>query len=59
MGSSLDNELFEDSDLMAEIGVELIDLLIVNGCQAIAKDWGNEDRDWETIHYLMNCPSLH
>ena len=29
MGSSLENELFEDSDLMAEIGVELIDLLIV------------------------------
>ena len=28
MGSSLENELFEDSDLMAEIGVELIDLLI-------------------------------
>ena len=44
MGSSLENELFEDSDLMAEIGVELIDLLIVNGCQAIAKDWGNEDK---------------
>lgn len=44
MGSSLDNEMFEDSDLMAEIGVELIDLLIVNGCQAIAKDWGNEDK---------------
>ena len=44
MGSSLENEMFEDSDLMAEIGVELIDLLIVNGCQAIAKDWGNEDK---------------
>ena len=44
MGSSLENELFEDSDLMAEIGVELIDLLIVNGCQALAKDWGNEDK---------------
>ena len=44
MGSSLDNEMFEDSDLMAEIGVELIDLLIVNGCQMLAKDFGNEDK---------------
>lgn len=36
--------LFEDSDLMAEIGVELIDMLMTYGAMAIAKDWDNEKK---------------
>ena len=39
-----DEFMFDDHILMADMGVEIIDLLIVTGCQAIAKDFGNEDK---------------
>jgi hypothetical protein len=36
--------LFEDNELLAEIGVELIDMMMSYGAMAIAKDWDNEER---------------
>lgn len=39
-----DEYMFDDHVLMADMGVEIIDLLIVTGCQAIAKDFGNEEK---------------
>lgn len=39
-----DSGLFEDNELLAEIGVELIDMMMTYGAMAIAKDWDNEER---------------
>lgn len=41
---SVDSGMFEDNALLAQIGVELIDMLMTYGAMAIAKDWDNEDR---------------
>lgn len=39
-----DSGLFEDNELLAQIGVELIDMMMTYGAMAIAKDWDNEDK---------------
>ena len=39
-----DSGLFEDNELLAQIGVELIDMMMTYGAMAIAKDWDNEER---------------
>ena len=36
--------LFEDNELLAEIGVEMIDMLMTYGAMAIAKDWDDEKK---------------
>ena len=36
--------MFSDHVLMAEMGVEIIDLLMTTGAMAIAKDFGNEEK---------------
>ena len=36
--------MFSDHALMAEMGVEIIDLLMTTGAMAIAKDFGNEEK---------------
>jgi len=36
--------LFEDNELLAEIGVEMIDMLMTYGAMAIAQDWDNEKK---------------
>jgi hypothetical protein len=36
--------LFEDNELLAQIGVELIDMLMTYGAMAISKDWDNEEK---------------
>lgn len=41
-GDDVENELFEDHTLMAEIGVEVIDMVMSYGAMAIAKDFDNE-----------------
>ncbi len=40
----VESEMFEDYDLMAEIGIELIDMGFTYGAMAIAKDFENEDK---------------
>jgi len=40
----VENELFEDHTLMAEIGVEVIDMVMSYGAMAIAKDYENESK---------------
>jgi hypothetical protein len=39
-----DSAMFEDNELLATIGVELIDMMMTYGAMAIAKDWENEER---------------
>jgi hypothetical protein len=36
--------LFEDNELLAEIGVEMIDMMMTYGAMAIAQDWDNEKK---------------
>ena len=36
--------LFEDNELLAEIGVEMIDMLMTYGAMAVAQDWDNEKK---------------
>jgi len=36
--------LFEDNELLAEIGVEMIDMLMTYGAMAVAKDWDDEKK---------------
>jgi len=44
-GGGLDeSSLFEDNELLAQIGVELIDMMMTYGAMAIAKDWDNEEK---------------
>jgi hypothetical protein len=44
-GPSVDESgLFEDNELLAQIGVELIDMMMTYGAMAIAKDWDNEEK---------------
>jgi len=44
-GPRLDeSSLFEDNELLAQIGVELIDMMMTYGAMAIAKDWDNEEK---------------
>ena len=44
MGSGDGDFMFSDHALMAEMGVEIIDLLMTTGAMAIAKDFGNEEK---------------
>lgn len=39
-----ESSLFEDNELLAQIGVELIDMMMTYGAMAIAKDWDNEEK---------------
>ena len=44
-GAGIDEStLFEDNELLAQIGVELIDMMMTYGAMAIAKDWENEEK---------------
>lgn len=36
--------MFEDNELLAEIGVEMIDMLMTYGAMAVAKDWDDEKK---------------
>jgi hypothetical protein len=40
----VDSGLFEDNELLAEIGIELIDMVMTYGAMAVAKDFENEDK---------------
>lgn len=40
----IDSEMFEDYELMSEIGIELIDMGFTYGAMAIAKDFENESK---------------
>jgi len=44
LGSEESSALFEDNELLAEIGVEMIDMLMTYGAMAIAKDWDDEKK---------------
>jgi hypothetical protein len=46
MGGGGDDEssYFEDNELLAQIGVELIDMMMTYGAMAIARDWDNEEK---------------
>ena len=44
MGEGDADWMFSDHALMAEMGVEIIDLLMTTGCMAIAKDFGNDEK---------------
>lgn len=48
-----DNSFFEDSSLMAEMGVEILDLALQTGAMAIAKDFENPKK-YETSDYKKN-----
>lgn len=48
-----DNSFFEDSKLMAEMGVEILDLALQTGAMAIAKDFENPQK-YETSEYKKN-----
>jgi hypothetical protein len=39
-----DEMFFDDYKLMAEMGVEVIDLVMSSSAQLLAKDWGNEEK---------------
>ena len=39
-----DEMFFDDYKLMAEMGVEVIDLVMTSSAQLLAKDWGNEEK---------------
>ena len=36
--------LFDDYKLMAEMGVEILDMVMCNGAMLVANDWGNEEK---------------
>ena len=36
--------LFDDYKLMAEMGVEILDMVMCNGAMMVANDWGNEEK---------------
>ena len=44
MGGMDDSGLFEDNELVAQVGVELIDMVMTYAAMAIAKDFGNEKK---------------
>lgn len=44
LGDDASSALFEDNELLAEIGVEMIDMLMTYGAMAIASDWDNEKK---------------
>jgi len=44
LGSEESSALFEDNELLAEIGVEMIDMLMTYGAMAIAQDWDDEKK---------------
>jgi len=44
LGAEEGGALFEDNELLAEIGVEMIDMLMTYGAMAIAQDWDNESK---------------
>lgn len=44
LGGDEDSPFFEDNELLAQIGVELIDMMMCYGAMAIAKDFDNEDK---------------
>jgi len=44
MGGGEDSPFFEDNELLAQIGIELIDMMMCYGAMAIAKDFDNEDK---------------
>ena len=48
-----DNEFFQDSKLMAEMGVEILDLALQTGAMAIAQDFENPDK-YEVSEYKKN-----
>tara|TARA_R100000664_G_scaffold34163_1_gene54526 strand:- start:875 stop:1747 length:873 start_codon:yes stop_codon:yes gene_type:complete len=48
-----DNSFFDDSKLMAEMGVEILDLALQTGAMAIAKDFENPTK-YETSEYKKN-----
>ena len=39
-----DSPFFEDNELLADVGVELIDMMMTYGAMAIAQDFGNEEK---------------
>jgi len=43
-GDDDDSPFFEDNELLAEIGIELIDMMMTYGAMAIAKDFDNEEK---------------
>lgn len=43
-GGGDDSGYFEDNELLAQIGVELIDMMFTYGAMAVARDWDNEDK---------------
>jgi len=44
LGAEESGALFEDNELLAEIGVEMIDMLMTYGAMAVAQDWDNEKK---------------
>ena len=44
LGGGEDSPFFEDNELLAQIGIELIDMMMCYGAMAIAKDFDNEDK---------------
>jgi len=44
LGSDESSALFEDNELLAEIGVEMIDMMMTYGAMALAQDWDNEKK---------------
>ena len=48
-----DNEFFQDSKLMAEMGVEILDLALQTGAMAIAQDFENPEK-YEVSEYKKN-----
>lgn len=44
LNAGADSPFFEDNELLAEIGVELIDMMMTYGAMAIAQDFDNEDK---------------
>ena len=44
LGEDGDSPFFEDNELLAEIGIELIDMMMTYGAMAIAQDFDNEEK---------------
>jgi hypothetical protein len=44
LGEDGDSPFFEDNELLAEIGIELIDMMMTYGAMAVAQDFDNEEK---------------
>lgn len=58
LGSDESSALFEDNELLAEIGVEMIDMMMTYGAMALAQDWDNEKSIPSRMHVKRSCVTL-